>query len=51
MCKDPAPIEQFWSMQMFGNFGEKRNFIILYFLPPPCLEGADIYRCCKQFSI
>jgi len=25
-------------MQMLGNFGEKRNLIILYFLPPPRLK-------------
>jgi len=36
MCKDPtlSPIEHFWLMQMLGNFGTKRNFIILYFLIP-----------------
>jgi len=36
MCKDPIPIEHFWLIQMLGDFGAKRNFIILYFLPLPC---------------
>jgi len=40
---------------MLGSFGAKRNFIILYFLPPSLSENrfcttkkADIYRRCKQ---
>jgi len=44
MCKDPAPIEHIWLMQMLGNFGAKRNFIILYFLPPPCLKIVSTPR-------
>jgi len=47
----------FWLMQMLGNFGAKRNFIILYFLIPSlykhrfcATEGADIYRRCKQIQ-
>jgi len=37
-------------MHMLGNFGAKRNFIILYFLSKNhfcATEVADIYRRCK----
>jgi len=45
MCIDPTPIEHFWLMQMLGNFGAKRNFIILYFLTP---SPAKIYFCATE---
>jgi len=58
MCQNPSPIEHFWLMQMLGNFGTKRNFIILYFLITSLSknrfstpEGADVIDAANKFSI
>jgi len=58
MCKDHTPIEHFWLMHMLGNLGVKRNFIVLYFLPPRCpkivsapLRGLIFIDAANKFSI
>jgi len=55
-AKTILPLNIFGS-EMLGNFGAKRNFIILYFLPLSLsknrfctTERAEIYRRCKQIQ-